>query len=253
MIKKVLKKIGLNDNEISIYLAGLKEGQVLANFLAKRTGISRQNTYDVLDKLIKKGLVFTTGEKYKTRFTMEDPARLEFLLDKQKKEIEKIKKDLELAMPEMESLYKTDSYIPRVKFYESKEGMKNLFLDSLQCDKLEILAVVTSIEIHDVVGRDFARYYIEQRVKRGICAKTIRLKNHEDYAEKFFHEHDEQLREIRYAPESVNFTSSFFIYDDKVFFISSKRENFGFSLASEEYRDVMMGLFNVLWMASISK
>lgn len=250
MIEKVLKKAGLSEKEIKIYLAGLKEGPVLANFIAQKTEISRQNTYDILNKLVKKGLVSTTGKKYNTHFVMEDPVNLQRFLDKKKREIEKTKKDLELVMPEIESFYKTEKFVPKIKFYEGEENMKNLLLDSLSCRSGEILAVVPSIDFFETLGKEFAKYYVEERVRKNIKAKTIRLISREEYKDKYFHEHKKQLREIRYAPENVSFASTFFIYDNKVVFISSKKENFGLVTESEEYKEVMLSLFNVLWGVS---
>jgi len=250
MIKKILKKVGLSDKEIKIYLAGLKQGPVLANFLAQQTGVSRQNTYDILNKLIKKGLASTTGKKYNTRFIMEEPTNIQRLLDKEKRKIEKIKKDLELAMPELESFHKTESFVPKIKFYEGEESMRNLFLDSLKCKKKEILAIVPVIEAYRVLGIEFMKHYVRERVKENIKTKTIRLKSYEDYKEKFFHQHEKQLRKIRYAPKNISFTSTLFIFDNKVVFISSKKENFGLLIENEEYRNMMVSLFNVLWKAS---
>ena len=166
MIKKILKKVGLSDKEIKIYLAGIKQGPVLANFLAKQANISRQNTYDILNKLIKKGLVSSTGKKYSTRFIMEEPANIQRLLDKKKREIEKIKKALELAMPEIESFYKTEMFVPKIKFYEGKESMRNLFFDSLNCESKEILAIVPTIEFYKTLGTDFVKHYVNKRVKK---------------------------------------------------------------------------------------
>ena len=250
MIEKVLKMAGLSDKEIKIYLAGLKQGPVLANFLAQQTGVSRQNTYDILNKLIKKGLASTTGKKYNTRFIMEEPANIQRLLDKQKRKIEKIKKDLELAMPEIESFYKTETFVPKIKFYEGKESMRNLFLDSLKCKNKEMLAVLPATEFYKTIGTEFVKYYIQERVSKNIKTKSIRLKSYEDYEEKFFHRHEKQLREVRYAPANVSFTSTLLIFDNKVVFISSKKENFGLMIESEEYKDMMVNLFNVLWKVS---
>jgi len=39
-------------------------------------------------------------------------------------------------------------------------------------------------------------------------------------------------------------------YDDKVSLISSRRENFGIIIQSEELSDLMNTLFAVLWQAS---
>ena len=62
-----LSKVGLNEKETQIYLALLKEGQVLANNLAKKTNILRSSIYDYLDALVEKGVLsysIISGKKY---------------------------------------------------------------------------------------------------------------------------------------------------------------------------------------------
>ena len=68
-------------------------------------------------------------------------------------------------------------------------------------------------------------------------------------ADDYFNRHKEQLREVRYAPAFM-FSSTVFIYNDKVIFISSKTENFGLSIESEEFKNLINGLFDVLWEVS---
>lgn len=250
MLEKILKKAGLGEKEIKIYLAGLKEERVLANFLAKKTGVSRQNTYDILRKLEKKGLVSKTGEKYGTRFTMEPPKNIERLLDKKKRELDKTKKELELAMPELDSMTKSDIFFPKIKFYEGKENMENLFLNSLNCQNKMILAITPSNKLFEALGVDFIKDYVQKRAENNIKTKTIRLRNTKNEKIEYFNKHTEQLREARYAPEKLNFDSTVFIYDNKSVFISSKKENFGLVIESVEYREMMEELFNSLWEQS---
>ncbi len=250
MLDDNLKKVGLSDKEVKIYLAGLKAGPVLASFLARKTGINRPNVYDNLKLLAKKGLVSTTGRKYNQRFVMENPINLERYLERKKKEVDKMKNYLKMAIPEAEAIIGEKTGTPNIKFIDGEEGLRNAVLDSLKSENKEILAVVASREFFGTLGVDFSRYYVEQRVKNNIKTKTIRLKSHEDYEEKFFHQHDEQLRDMRYAPENISFSESFFIYDDVVAYLSSKKENFGIVIESREHAEMMRNIFGVLWDAS---
>lgn len=250
MLEKNLEKAGLSPKEVKIYLAGLKAGPVLASFLARKTGINRPNVYDNLKLLAKKGLVSTTGRKYNQRFVMEDPINLERYLERKKKEVDKMKSYLKMAIPEAETIINEKSGTPNVKFIDGEEGLRNAVLDSLKCGDKEILAVVASREFFATLGVDFSKHYVEQRVKHNIKTKTIRLKSHEDYEEKFFHQHEKQLRDMRYAPENISFSESFFIYNDVVVYLSSQKENFGLVVESQEHSEMMRGLFNVLWNAS---
>ncbi len=250
MIEDNLKKAGLSNKEVKIYLAGLKAGPVLASFLARKTGINRPNVYDNLKLLAKKGLVSTTGRKYNQRFVMEDPINLERHLERKKKEVDKMKSYLNMAIPEAEAIISEKTAAPNIKFIDGEEGLRNAVLDSLKSENKEILAVVASREFFGTLGVDFSKYYVEQRVKNNIRTKTIRLKSHEDYEEEFFHQHEKQLREMRYLPEKISFSESFFIYNDVVVYLSSKRENFGIVIESQEHAEMMKNIFGVLWGVS---
>jgi len=181
---------------------------------------------------------------------MESPRNIERLLDKKKREIEKTKKELALAMPELESITKSDLFFPKIKFYEGKENMENLFLDSLNCQDKMILAITPSNKLFETLGINFIKDYVQKRSTSNIKTKTIRLKNLGDKEIKYFNKHAEQLREVRYASEKLNFNSTIFIYDNKSVFISSKKENFGLLIESIEYREMMEGLFDSLWEQS---
>jgi HTH-type transcriptional regulator, sugar sensing transcriptional regulator len=250
MLEKNLEKAGLSPKEVKIYLAGLKAGPVLASFLARKTGINRPNVYDNLKLLAKKGLVSTTGGKYSQRFVMEDPVNLERYLERKKKEVDKMKGFLKMAIPEVEVVINEKAGAPNVKFIDGEEGLKNAVLDSLKTENEEILAVVATQEFFGTLGIDFTKYYVEQRIKNNIKTKTIRVKSHEDYEEKYFHEHEEQLRDMRYAPENISFSESYFIYNNIVVYLSSQKENFGLVVESAEHAEMMRNMFGVLWEAS---
>tara|TARA_Y100000296_G_scaffold84834_1_gene119224 strand:+ start:10164 stop:10352 length:189 start_codon:yes stop_codon:yes gene_type:complete len=53
----VLESIGFSKNEISIYLDLIRIGKSFAGDISKRTEIHRSNTYDILEKLLEKGIV----------------------------------------------------------------------------------------------------------------------------------------------------------------------------------------------------
>ncbi len=58
-----LKEIGLSDGEVKVYTAVLELGIASINKIHEKVGIERRNIYDILNKLIEKGLVSYTLEK----------------------------------------------------------------------------------------------------------------------------------------------------------------------------------------------
>ena len=59
-----------------------------------------------------------------------------------------------------------------------------------------------------------------------------------------------ELRELRYSPPSVVLEMTTYIYDDKVAFISSKKENYGMIFQSEEFARFHKSLFEGIWAIS---
>ena len=91
---KILEKIGLSKGEIQVYLAGLKLGPALASALSKEAKLSRPLVYYILESLEAKGLVSKFGHKHGGRFTTESPSRLKGILERKRKELEKIERQL---------------------------------------------------------------------------------------------------------------------------------------------------------------
>jgi len=251
MLEKNLEKAGLKPKEIKIYLAGIKAGPVLASYLSKKTGINRPNIYDNLKTLQEKGLVHTAGSKYNQRFVMEGPENLERFLERQKKQIDKKKEYLKMAIPEINAISSENASFPNIKFINDIEGIRNVMLDSLKCQNKEILGVIASKKFYDILGIDFVRDYVSKRIVEKIETKTIRLRSQESEENSIFSEHNEQLRKLRYIDESkAGFSQSFIIYENNTFYISSKKENFGLLIESSEHSEMMKNIFNILWEQS---
>jgi len=132
-IATFLKSLNLSEKETILYLAGLKLGPTRASMLSRKTGLTRQHTYDLLKSLEQKGFVSKMGKNYGQRFTMEDPRNLKSILDRRKQKIEKIEKTLTKLMPEFESFYNQKGIVPKIKFFEEIEGIKDIFEDMLNC------------------------------------------------------------------------------------------------------------------------
>ena len=96
-ISDVLESIGLNKNEVIVYLDLIRVGKSSVIDIAKRTKIHRSNTYDILEKLLKKGIVDQSIDNEKKFFYPIDPK--DFLDYHKQKEIELLR-----IIPEIEKI-----------------------------------------------------------------------------------------------------------------------------------------------------
>ncbi|PIN88969.1 hypothetical protein COU60_04810 [Candidatus Pacearchaeota archaeon CG10_big_fil_rev_8_21_14_0_10_34_76] len=104
MYEQELKKLGLTDGEARAYLALLKEGSSTVGPITKRSGVAYSKIYEVLERLMEKGLVsFTIKEKTKY-FQALEPNRIEEVLDKKEDDLIKQRELLSRILPSLNKL-----------------------------------------------------------------------------------------------------------------------------------------------------
>jgi sugar-specific transcriptional regulator TrmB len=173
----ILKKLGLSDKEINIYLKLLECGATSVRGLAELSGLNRGTVYDTLKKLQHVGLVSYYHQETKQRFVAEEPEKLNKLLKEKKSDLGQLEKNLLTFIPELKSLQEKGGNKPTTKFYEGNRGIK-FILD----DILTTLSVFHSSEyfVYSVEGVREDVYeaypdYNKKRIKNKIKAKTISL------------------------------------------------------------------------------
>ena len=55
------------------------------------------------------------------------------------------------------------------------------------------------------------------------------------------------LRELRLAPKTMSWNMSYWLYADKVAFISSRAESFGFLIHSRDFAELIKTQFETIW------
>jgi predicted transcriptional regulator len=104
-----LEELGLSQGEIKVYKAILDVGVSSLGQIQEKTGIERRNIYDILNKLIDKGLISYTTENNKKTYQCTHPSKF---LDQIKSKKEALLK-IEGSIPEMIDLY--DIRKPEIK------------------------------------------------------------------------------------------------------------------------------------------
>ncbi|MFA4833986.1 MAG: helix-turn-helix domain-containing protein [Patescibacteria group bacterium] len=173
----ILKKIGLSDKEIEVYLALLENGACSVRDLAGLAGLNRGTVYDILKSLQEKGLVSYYHQETKQKFVAEDADRLTKLVNSEEEKIKKVKEKLRGLIPELESLQAKGGSRPATKFYEGKKGIRFILEDVLNSVREEkekeyfiYSATKASEDINDAYS-DFTK----DRIKKKIRVKAISL------------------------------------------------------------------------------
>ena len=244
-LEEKLGRLGFDAKEARFYLAALELGPSQVRNIADKAGISRTNAYDVFARLLVKGAVthVERGAARKKQYDViaEDPARLVRMLEEQRAVAEAI-------LPELRSIYSRSAVKPRVRLYEGLEGIRTVLYDTLTCRSKRLLGILSMSDLLDVPGRAETEDYIRQRIQAGVSLRVLRSRQKE--VDRIWPSSAAELRELRYTPPGLVFTMTTWIYDEKVAIISSRRENFGMTIESEELARMQENLFSVLWNVS---
>lgn len=111
MDTKILESVGFAKGEIRVYLSLLELGETTTGTIIKSSKITGSKVYEILDKLIKKGLVSYIIREKTRYFQATSPKRLlDYINRKEAKFIEE-KKSIEAIIPELELIQKSKQKI----------------------------------------------------------------------------------------------------------------------------------------------
>ncbi len=237
-IAKKLEQTGLNKKEARIYLASLELGESTIQEIAKKSGVKRTSIYNLVDDLVKRGVIEVVNRGNKRKFVAVNPATL-------RKMVLKRTKIFEETLPQLNMLFGQAKFKPRVRFYEGIEGIKTVFNDTLLEGK-EIKAFSDYNRAYKTLG-GFAYSYITERVKLGIFAKVISYQNR--ISDDFKVRDQKALREIRFLPEDkFPFDIEINIYGKKVAFMTFSKENpAGVIIEHPDITRSMESIFDLAW------
>ncbi|MFH1207212.1 MAG: helix-turn-helix domain-containing protein [Patescibacteria group bacterium] len=245
-ISKELEKFGLNQKQAEVYLACLELGQSSVQRIADKTEIKRTSVYDLLQNLIDKRLVTQTIKGKKRLFVPEDPETL-------KKSIRQKEMELDALLPQLKSMFYVPGVKPRMEYYEGVAGVKTVLEKTLQSKEKTLRSILPLKDILDLVGEEFFENLTQNRIKNGYYLRTLRpeIKEVAQTVEKYkWGTSVKDKREVRLAPTDFKFSMTMYLYDDIVSIISSRKENFGMIIKSEELAYNQKALFDVLWKIS---
>ncbi|MFH1404642.1 MAG: helix-turn-helix domain-containing protein [Patescibacteria group bacterium] len=240
-ILETLHEIGLEGKRADVYLALLKLRSASVNQIAKQAGVQRTTCYEILDYLVREALAnFTTSGR--TRLYCAEPP--EKLVAQQREQTKKV----EHALPELQALFGTSSNRPRVRYYEGIKGIKTVFEDTLTAKQTFLKAMLSIDEIEKTVGARFLQEVTNKRIVAGL--KLHVMQSEPTSVEHKYPTSKKDNRIVHYTPDQMPWSISFYLYDNKIALIGTRKENFGMIIESEEFFQTMNHLFDVWWQVT---
>lgn len=186
MIVEKLLQFGLDEKEISVYLALISLGPTPVRTISAKAGVNRGTTYDILKSLIKQELVSyfhkynsasPAGKQSKKQyFVAEPPEKILSAIEKKAKDLTALKESMKKSLPELESLYEKSGAKPVVKYYEGSAGLRVILQDVLgvvgALPGQKKYYVYSSADIREYLYKAYSNFN-KDRIKAGIANQVI--------------------------------------------------------------------------------
>ena len=235
----------LMPKERTVLTALFSHGPLSISDLAKITLIQRTTLYPIVEKLKKRGLVFTIKMEGKMFLEVISKHDFEVWLERQKSYFEMESDQLLEWMAQQGD--KNGSVMTEARYYQGFEGVKALYGDTWRNNKGKMIFAITDYErAYRVMGDFFRKEYFEQRVKHGIKVRSLLPPSASGKADKI--KAAELLREMRFVDLFKDLGIELNIYDDKIVLVAFDEQNpTGVLLKNRVMVDAFKHIFEFLW------
>lgn len=239
---KNLETAGLSQKESSVYLALLEIGQASIASLSLKTSIKRPTCYLIIDELIQKGLVTSVPVGRKTLYIAEHPTKI----------VKRVEQSLSVAkniVSGLQEIMTKRSDRPKLRVFNGKSGVQSIYEEMLVVGK-DLYYIASVKDLVASIGEEFLDDFIKRRIDKGMKSFSIRMESTE-IERTNYGDQPENLRTVRYAPETFDTPYSIFIFGNRVAFTSREIDSFGFLVESKDLSKTIKSMFDSIW--SISK
>ncbi len=227
-----LTKLGLTAHEEKVYLMLLSTGPCLAGKISRKTGIHRRTVYDVIERLVEKGLVGYIEENNRKYFEASNPERFKEILKEREYHVDQI-------LPELLQKYNSQKPIQKTSFYRGTRGLKSVFDDQLIQGK-EILILGGSAQAYQTLKYYFPHYDKERQHKK-IPVKMLFNYETKNKLKKI------PLSTIKYLPKEFSTPSATNIYGDTVSIILWGENPYAIVIKDHAIAESYRSYFHLLW------
>lgn len=230
-----LMEFGLTLKEANVYLALLALGSASISDIIKEAKVHRVSTYDILKRLISKGLVGTIIKTKQKIYQPAPPSELIRLIEQKKHNLQKI-------IPSLESIYNSRKQKENVYHFEGPDGILIAYYMMLSKNET-IYALGGSGLNRKILGHRHEKFE-KDLIKRKIHIKGL---YYESFRKK---RRKSNLWEIRYLPNEFQSPSMVDICGDMILILMPNIKNndiLGIVIENKSIADSYKNHFKFMW------
>ncbi|MCX6733268.1 MAG: hypothetical protein NTX63_00465 [Candidatus Peregrinibacteria bacterium] len=125
MYQTILEELGLSQNEAKIYAGLVEIGTSSVPQISLKIGVHKRNIYDIIPRLLQKGLIYQIAENKENKYAAVEPNKLADLVWEKESRLNSI-------LPALNKQFKKTTTNEAVYIYKGVEGFKNYLRDIIK-------------------------------------------------------------------------------------------------------------------------
>lgn len=240
-----LLRIGLTEGEAKVYLSLLELGSSTVGPIVKKTGVAYSNVYDILNRLIEKGLASFIIKSKTKYFQAVGPGNLYDYLEKKEQDIVNQKNSLKKILPELIKL-QGQLPTPEAEIFSGIKGLKSAyekFFGTIHRNDIYYFFYIYK----ESYGEKADRFYwsMFKAFVEHTPIKTLGIAN-EEYRNSWFVRNMKKFNmTMRYVPYPT--AGNVDIYQDKILIVSWEPEPIAFLIKAQSVADDFRVYFHQVW------
>lgn len=247
MNTQILEEAGFTQGEIKVYLALLELGETTTGPIIKHSNITGSKVYEILTRLIEKGMVSSVTKERTKYFQPSPPSRLLDYIDNKEAIIKQQKEEIRQLLPQLEAKVDATKSAQSAQVYEGWQGIRTVFSLILKETGKGGLYRVFSVgnELNDPRVVTFLKGHHERRVAAGVKLNLILLPSDKPIVLKDWQKY--RGMEIRFY--NYPLPLGIYIFGDYVATVSFKK-GVAFLVKSQYVAQSYMQFFDDIWRKS---
>lgn len=236
-----LINIGLTKGEAKVYFALNELGSSTVGPIVKKSRVAYSNIYDILNRLIEKGIVSFIIKNKTKYFQASSPYNLIQYLDKKQEEIVREKENLKNLIPNLEKLQES-IFKQEAEIFLGKKGLRTAY-EKLCKDTIKKDEILFFYIYDDKYAEESNMFYnsivdLSSKIKnRGICNL--------EYKKSWFVKKSKHLN-IKFS--ELPLPGNIDIVKDKILLVSWDKDIFSILITSESLANNLRKYFNEMWL-----
>lgn len=241
-----LQSIGLTQTEARVYLFLLEHQEARAGIICSELNIHTSHIYQILGKLLDKGIVSFKVVNNIRVFRPADPESLYSLFREKELQIEKEKEELKEFISNLKKMEVKERRQTDFKYFEGVAGVRSMFVEFSESWEPDSACYINSAPLaYERWNAFFLDYFHPRRFKKRVHLRIIvpsGLKKMGKQREAM------KLTEVRYS--KVETDAEFGVAGDYTYLLNYGERPYGLLIKDKIFADTQKKIFGVMWSQS---